>query len=113
MKDSNLTLTRLYEVLDYRPETGLFIWKINTGKRRMAGKQAGCKMVRGYHTLSIDRIQYTAHRVAWFYMTGDWPPDDIDHINGVRTDNRFCNLRLATKRDNSFNKGPLPSNKSG
>jgi len=102
-KEQRLSFSRLREVLYYDEETGIFMWKINTGKKRLAGKIAGSKMVRGYWMICVDYVQYAAHRVAWFYVTGRWPPHQIDHINGVRTDNRFVNLRLATFKQNMRN----------
>lgn len=95
IKESALTLGRLKFLLAYEPETGLFRWKNYTkGKRPIKiGALAGCKNNVGYIKLSIDNQYFLAHRVVWFYVTGKWPQDKIDHINCNRSDNRFSNLR--------------------
>ena len=58
---------------------------------------------KGYVCARADLGYYRAHRLIWRYMTGEWPPDEIDHINRVRSDNRWCNLRLATRSQNRKN----------
>jgi len=98
-KNSPLTTERLKELLSYSPETGLFVWLKNRCSVAMAGDVAGTP-INGYLTIVIDKLPYRAHRLAWFYMTGKWPFDKIDHINGVRNDNKWVNLREA---DNHLN----------
>lgn len=104
---------RLKEVVSYDPNSGVFIWIKNTGKKRLIGERVGAKGKRGYLVTSIDKFQYTLHRLAWLYVYGEMPPECIDHINGDKIDNRISNLRLASKRQNAFNKGIMLSNKSG
>lgn len=71
-------------------------------------------MKNGYMCIGVDRKQRYAHRMAWLYMTGEMPEDQVDHINGIRTDNRWCNLRAANDRLNCENKhGPQSNNTSG
>lgn len=70
-------------------------------------------MATGYVLISFDGEQYLAHRLAWFYVTGEMPPMFIDHINGKPDDNRFENLREATPQQNGFNRGMPKNNKSG
>ena len=88
-------------MLDYDPETGVFRWKQTRGPARK-GDIAGSKNVYGY--IDLTRRKWLAHRLAWLYMYGECPPEQIDHINGVRDDNRIANLRLATNAQNSRNR---------
>lgn len=97
-----LTQDRLKEILRYDPETGLWEWLIwKTGVRK--GRPAGYVSKPGYLVLRIDGIAYLGHRLAWFYMMGEWP-DEIDHINLLKGDDRWVNLRAA---DHSKNMGNL------
>lgn len=118
-----ITAERLREVLKYDTETGEFTWIKNTGFQRKIGKKAGhIQTTRGLRRLlvGIDGKHYKAHRLAWLYMTGEWPPADIDHINGDPCDNRWGNLRSATRSQNLCNmaargsksgmKGVFPNN---
>jgi hypothetical protein len=105
-------------VLQYCPETGVFAWNYRKDKgwnwnRQWAGKIAGCLDGKGHWRIRINARHYAAHRIAWFLQTGQWPPNEIDHINNVKTDNRFCNLRLATRSQNATNMRPSSSNTSG
>lgn len=97
-----ITVERLREVLDYDPETGILRWRISTSRRVRAGMVAG-SLNHGYRRIAIDRCVYLTHRIAWLYMTGAWPKDQIDHKNGVRDDNRFLNLREASNAENQHN----------
>ena len=94
---NEVTVERVRELLLYDPETGKFTWKVHRGTsgKANAGDIAGCVMNKGYVRIKIDMKPYLAHRIAWLYMTGEWPVDMIDHINRIRTDNRWCNLREA------------------
>ena len=103
MKNS-LTVERLKEVLHYDPETGVLTWIKTLSARATKGKKAGSRDKWGYVTTSIDRRFYKAHRLAWLYMTGEWPKGDIDHINGVPGDNRWINLRDVSHAANSQNR---------
>lgn len=102
--NGTLSLEQLQEVLHYDPETGIFRWKVSLGSRAKAGEIAGCiEKRRGYHKIRVANTRYASHRLAWLYMTGAWPAMDIDHINGIRSDNRFVNLRQATDSENRQN----------
>lgn len=107
-----ITLDRLRELLSYDPETGHFHWS----KPRpfcSAGKYAGGLTPYGYVRINVEGRPYQAHRLAWFYVYGRWPLREIDHINGIRSDNRLSNLREATPSQNQANKGMRKDNTSG
>lgn len=110
---TSLTAERLRELLNYDPETGIFRWRVNRGNIK-AGTVTGCLCKRrGYLLIGIDGIVHLAHRLAWLWMTGEWPSEQVDHRNGVRNDNRFANLREATHTENCHNLGKSKLNKSG
>jgi hypothetical protein len=100
--------------IEYIPETGQFRYKAKkvltqqdkNWNRRYAGKAtAVANNQKNYLNVSIDDRKYRAHRIAFLAMTGSLPHDQVDHINGKITDNRWCNLRLATNSQNQMNKG--------
>jgi HNH endonuclease len=94
---------RLMDVLSYDPDTGIFTWKIQSGRMK-PGQVAGTKHSQGYVVISIDRKFYFAHRLAWIYVYGDLPEADMDHKNRVRNDNRISNLRKSDRTHNNANK---------
>ena len=105
---SNIDCNQLREILEYQPDTGLFFWK-TSGKGIKKNRKAGHLSKDGYIDIRIKNWLYPAHRVAWVMMTGSWPDNFVDHINRIRSDNRFVNLREATKAENAQNTD-LPSN---
>lgn len=110
LKPFTFTVDFVNSLLSYDENTGEFKWK-ETGpgrKSEVAGTYHPC----GYRTLRIGGRQCLAHRVAWYIMTGE-QPEEIDHINGVRDDNRFSNLRAASRSENQFNVPSLKNNTSG
>jgi hypothetical protein len=109
-----LTAEHLRELLSYDPETGEFRWLPRPGGRaRLAGKVAGIISERGYVRIEIDGKRYYAHRLAHFYMTGEWPSTSIDHEERNRADNRWSKLRPATRSQQTANQGLNTRNKSG
>lgn len=120
-----LTQEYLKECLEYDPETGRLVWKerpvchfVNevVCKRwngKLAGKQAGSRTQKGYTTLRIARHPYLAHRVIWRIIWGAWPVEQLDHINGDKSDNRLGNLREASNAENCRNKKAHRNNKLG
>lgn len=96
------------------PESGTLIWKANRGCYPCGGKVAGGPDNKGYQMVRIGNVQYGNHRIIWAICTGVWPENDIDHINGNRSDNRFVNLRAATRGENLQNQRKAHrDNKSG
>jgi hypothetical protein len=96
---TELTQQRLFEALHYDCDTGLMTSK----SRGRIGMMAGCINGLGYRVIRIDKRLYAAHRLAWLYQHGCWPSGVIDHINGVRHDNRLANLRDVPKPQNHQN----------
>jgi hypothetical protein len=107
----SLTQQRLKEVLNYDAESGVFTWKIGRPKAAM-GEIAGGFSDRGYLTICIDGVKHRAHRLAWLYVHGIYP-DQIDHENHVRHDNRMINLKASNSYENSRNKSKPSDNTSG
>jgi hypothetical protein len=107
-----LTADRLRELLSYDPDTGVFRWNRTRGGMRY-GEVAGWHGGPGYIQICIDVRPYYGHRLAWLYMTGAFPKEQIDHINRIRDDNRWCNLREATAAQNQGNSIMQSDNKSG
>lgn len=102
MNTQNITQARLKELLHYDPLTGIFTWKIQRGPCCI-GDIAGSKHNQGYLTARLDGAAYLLHRLAFLYMTGSFPADDVDHKNGLRHDNRWENLRSLTRSENNQN----------
>jgi hypothetical protein len=109
------------QLLEYDPTTGEFTWIKREGdtrgvhiwNTRFAGKMAGRISSYGYREIAISSRLYKAHRLAWIYMTGEWPTDQIDHIDGDRLNNRLVNLRPATREQNAHNCRRHRDNKTG
>lgn len=92
----------LRSLLDYDPNTGVFRRRV-ARKGVSVGDEPGYEDHIGYRRISIDRKNYLAHRLAWLWMTGEWPELDIDHRDGCPANNRWSNLRQATKSQNLMN----------
>ncbi len=93
-----LTQERLRHDLDYEPYTGVFTRK--TGPR--SGQQAGT-IHEGYIRIRVAGRRYRGHRLAFLWMTGEFPSEEVDHTNGARDDNRWANLRPASRSENNCN----------
>ena len=108
-----LTADQLRERASFDPQTGIFTWIVATNNRVKVGDVAGTINQLGYRRLIINKRSYSCARLAWLYMTGEWPRDQIDHINLSKADNRWCNLREATPSQNQANSGVPRNNSSG
>lgn len=106
---------QLKSLLDYDTETGVFKWLVANTRNVRKGDVAGCLTKdKGYIRIDVLGKQYPAHRLAWLYMTGEWPDKkQIDHINLSKADNRWSNLRIATPSQNKANSKKRPDNTSG
>lgn len=108
-----ITQNELIEALEYRPDSGIFLWrKDNKFNGVKGGTMAGLLHLHGYIRITINRKAYQAHRLAWLYVHGVIP-ETIDHINGIRHDNRLINLRPCTRSENNYNARVRSDNTSG
>lgn len=118
-KREAITAEYVRAILHYNPETGVFTWRERAGMRpqwnaRYAGKSSGnlSKKDKCWR-IDIDDVAYLAHRLAWLYVTGEWPKDKIDHRDTNASNNRFKNLREATQAENACNTRRRSDNTSG
>ncbi len=115
--DVPLTQELLHKYFSYNPESGELRWKLRANKASVIGQIAGATVGvlpdAGYTMLSFFGKRYFAHRLVWLYVHGEWPEKQIDHINHDRTDNRICNLRMASHYTNMKNKSLYTTNRSG
>ncbi len=107
------TVERINELFSYDPESGVLRWRVSPARNVKAGAVAGCPDSCGYLVVQLDGKRLKVHRVIWLLQTGEWPEAEIDHINGIRDDNRFANLRQATRQENKCNSLKHANNTSG
>lgn len=100
---TELTQEYLKSILHYDPETGVFTWLIKKGKVFPGDVAGGLDISKGYWRIMIDGKGYKGHRLAYFYETGKWPVVEIDHKDTNRSNNRFNNLREATRSQTRMN----------
>jgi len=108
-----VTQSRLKELLEYNPDSGIFVWNCSNGLKIKKGDIAGPVYGSGYRNIRLDGRTYPAHRLAWLYVHGKLPKNIIDHINHNRMDNSIRNLRDITPSQNAKNKNLGGRNKSG
>ena len=117
---TDLSADEVRALLDYDQKTGIFRWRYNAARSkewntRRAGKPAGGlnKTIGRIQVRIQDRGLYLASRLAWLYVTGEWPEHEIDHVNQDKTDDRFDNLRLASRIENMRNRKVHDDSRSG
>lgn len=108
-----LTLEELKAVLRYDPKTGKWFNRVWRGGTAYAGMETGRPNSDGYIQICVKCKRYMSSRLAHFYMTGEWPLDEMDHRNRNRQDNRWTNLRPANDSQNQMNRVPQKNNRSG
>lgn len=107
-----LTQSELKRVIHYEPTNGVFTRLVTRGNAKR-GTIAGTSTTSGHMQMMIHGTLYLLHRLAFLYMTGSFPSDEVDHINHISGDNRWRNLRSATRCDNSRNRTMNNNNTSG
>ncbi len=124
VSERDLAASSIRQIIDYEPETGSMWWKVRdrslfaresdwrTFNKRFAGKRVGNINDKGYYATQLFGRHIGCHRAAWAHYYGEWP-DQIDHVNGDRTDNRIANLRNVSHRENSKNRKVREDNRTG
>lgn len=130
-KLNSLPISFIEEAISYNPETGEFIWKVRPAHHFDAGPQrssaqiakvvngaraghfAGSVTIENYRVITISGVALLAHRIAFALMTGEWPSHEVDHKNGLKSDNRWVNIRSATRAENAMNLALRRDNLSG
>jgi len=114
MPSNDLSADQLRTLLAYDPESGVFTRRVRTSNRIKVGDKVGCyREVDGYLCARVGNRLHLMHRLAWLYVYGEWPSRNIDHINGIGTDNRIANLREANHEENAQNIAAHKDNRTG
>lgn len=101
------------KLFHYDAESGILLWRNGNGRNVKPWQEAKAPNGHGYYTAKVDGKTHLAHRLAWLYVYGEFPKEDIDHKNRIRNDNRLCNLREVSRTDNCQNISLPTHNKSG
>jgi hypothetical protein len=112
-KQLSISPERVKQVLDYDPDTGVFVRKIKTGPTARIGVPTGCYDSKGRLQIKIDGIAMFGHRLAWMHFYGEVPSSEIDHIDGNNKNNSIANLRLCSRTENCANTKIKSTNTSG
>lgn len=107
-----ITQEELKNIVIYDPDTGIFKYIKQTNPRALIGRIAGTKQKDGHLYLQYKKKRYQLHQLAFLYMEGSLP-NEVDHINRISNDNRWCNLRKCTRTQNSYNSSIRSNNTSG
>lgn len=102
--DQSTFFRRASEMLSYSQLSGVFTWRVPIRFTVKTGDISGTVNVNGYRVIRLDGKDHRAHRLAWLLVHGDWPKHQIDHINGIKDDNRIANLRDVTPAQNTCNR---------
>ena len=108
-----ITQEELKKVLHYMPSTGLFHFKRSVGSTKKWSIAGSLNKIERYVDLQVNGIRYKAHRLAFLYVTGKFPKDQVDHIDHNRSNNKWKNLRECTHQENQKNASLSKNNKSG
>jgi len=100
---NDISHAELLSVLHYDPSSGVFVWNKTLSNAAVSGARAGSFQKTKHRQIQINGKKYKEHRLAWLYIYGKMPEHEIDHINGNPSDNRICNLRDVTHRENGNN----------
>jgi len=111
MNTQSLTLSHLNKLFYYDGRN--LIRRVARGGQKVGDVAGNVSKTRGYRRITVDRKTYSVHRLVWFMVYGKWPDNEIDHINGVRDDNRIKNLRDVTASINLRNQNIYDNNSSG
>lgn len=109
----NISHSKLLELLEYNPKTGDFIWKKYRCQLARKGDIAGTIKENGYRYIRIGNKSYRANRLAWFYIKGYFPENEVDHKDRIRDNNKWENLEEKTAQCNARNRGVRIDSKSG
>ena len=108
-----ISFEKLDSLFEYLPETGQLKRKVTVSPNAVVGSIAGVVNSNGYVKVGVENKVYAAHMIVWTLVKGVWPTTIIDHVNGVKSDNREDNLREADTVRNAYNQVKPRNNKSG
>lgn len=112
-KEKNLSHKHVKECFHYEPSSGKLTWKISKARCVKIGQEAGWMRSDGYRQVEVDGTKFLVHRLIYFFIEGKFPPKEIDHIDGNKSNNRWNNIRACSRSENMSNAGPRRNNKLG